>query len=108
MPTDRPILVVKRLEDRDQMPKFAEIRENYFDKIGTAPDGPLLELGCGTGAVLPCDRVMGAKWLEILKRLHHSGRVGVLRDPTTPGGAGQMGASGHIVVRSRIETDGWT
>jgi ABC-type uncharacterized transport system substrate-binding protein len=36
---------------------------------------------------------MGAKWLEILKQIApHVARVGVLRDPTTPGGAGQMGA----------------
>jgi hypothetical protein len=66
---DRQAMVVKRLQDRDQMPKFAEIRENYFDKIGLPPTGRILELGCGTGAVLPCDRVMGAKWLEILKRI---------------------------------------
>jgi len=31
---DKQAMLVKRLEDRAQMPKFAEIREDYFDKIG--------------------------------------------------------------------------
>ena len=36
---------------------------------------------------------MGAKWLEILKQIApHVTRVGIPRDPTTPGGSGQMGA----------------
>jgi SAM-dependent methyltransferase len=33
------------------MPKFAAIRENYFDKIGLPITGRIHELGCGTGAV---------------------------------------------------------
>jgi 2-polyprenyl-3-methyl-5-hydroxy-6-metoxy-1,4-benzoquinol methylase len=48
---DKRALVVKRLEDRAQMPKFAVIRENYFDKIGLPITGRIHELGCGTGAV---------------------------------------------------------
>jgi hypothetical protein len=48
---DKQAMVVKRLEDRAQMPKFAEIRENYFDKIGLPLTGRILELGCGTGPV---------------------------------------------------------
>jgi 2-polyprenyl-3-methyl-5-hydroxy-6-metoxy-1,4-benzoquinol methylase len=48
---DKQALVVKRLEDRAQMPKFAAIRENYFDKIGLPVTGRIHELGCGTGAV---------------------------------------------------------
>jgi ABC-type uncharacterized transport system substrate-binding protein len=36
---------------------------------------------------------MGAKWLEILKQIApRVVRVGVLRDPQTPGGSGQLGA----------------
>src|SRR5262245_61813835 len=36
---------------------------------------------------------MGAKWLEILKQIApRVARVGVLRDPQTPGGSGQLGA----------------
>jgi putative ABC transport system substrate-binding protein len=36
---------------------------------------------------------MGAKWLEILKQIAPGVvRVGVLRDPATPGGSGQLGA----------------
>ena len=48
---DKQAMVVKRLEDRAQMPKFAAIRENYFDKIGLPISGRIHELGCGTGAV---------------------------------------------------------
>ncbi len=48
---DKQAILVKRLEDRAQMPKFAEIRENYFNKIGVPVTGRILELGCGTGAV---------------------------------------------------------
>jgi 2-polyprenyl-3-methyl-5-hydroxy-6-metoxy-1,4-benzoquinol methylase len=48
---DKQAMVVKRLEDRAQMPKFAVIRENYFDKIGLPITGRIHELGCGTGAV---------------------------------------------------------
>jgi ubiquinone/menaquinone biosynthesis C-methylase UbiE len=33
------------------MPKFAVMRENYFDKIGLPITGRIHELGCGTGAV---------------------------------------------------------
>jgi putative ABC transport system substrate-binding protein len=31
---DKQAMAIKRLEDRARMPKFAAIRENYFDKIG--------------------------------------------------------------------------
>jgi SAM-dependent methyltransferase len=48
---EKQAMLVKRLEDRAQMPKFATIRENYFDKIGLPVTGRILELGCGTGAV---------------------------------------------------------
>jgi len=49
--SDRQSMVAKRLEDCAQMPRFAEIRENYFDKIGLPSKGSIHELGCGTGAV---------------------------------------------------------
>ena len=48
---DKQAMLVKRLEDRAQMPKFAEIREKYLDKIGLPLSGQILELGCGTGTV---------------------------------------------------------
>ena len=48
---DKQAMVVRRLEDRAQMPRFAEIRENYFSKIGLPLAGRILEVGCGTGAV---------------------------------------------------------
>ena len=49
--SDKQSMVAKRLEDCAQMPQFAEIRENYFDKIGLPSQGSIHELGCGTGAV---------------------------------------------------------
>jgi len=48
---DKQAMVAKRLEDRAQMPKFAAIRESYFDKIGLPITARIHELGCGTGAV---------------------------------------------------------
>jgi 2-polyprenyl-3-methyl-5-hydroxy-6-metoxy-1,4-benzoquinol methylase len=48
---DKQAMVVKRLEDRAQMPKFAAMRESYLDKIGLPLTGRIHELGCGTGAV---------------------------------------------------------
>src|SRR5215475_1963406 len=48
---DKQAMLVKRLEDRAQMPKFVAIRENYFDNIGMPVTGRILELGCGTGTV---------------------------------------------------------
>jgi 2-polyprenyl-3-methyl-5-hydroxy-6-metoxy-1,4-benzoquinol methylase len=46
---DKQAMLAKRLEGRAQMPKFVEIRESYFDKIGLPVTGRVL--GCGTGAV---------------------------------------------------------
>ena len=51
MDADKQAMVVKRLEDRAQMARFAAIRENYFDKIGLPLKGRIHELGCGTGAI---------------------------------------------------------
>jgi len=51
MDADKQAMVVKRLEDRAQMARFAAIRENYFDKIGFPLEGRIHELGCGTGAI---------------------------------------------------------
>src|SRR6266571_2413723 len=48
---DKQAMVVKRLEDRAQMPKFAAMRESYLDEIGLPLTGRIHELGCGTGAV---------------------------------------------------------
>ena len=49
--SDKQSMVAKRLEDCAQMPQFAEIRKNYFDKVGLPSEGSIHELGCGTGAV---------------------------------------------------------
>jgi hypothetical protein len=54
---DKQAMVVKRLEDRAQMSKFAEIRETYFNKIGLPLTGRILELGCGTGTTHNMQRI---------------------------------------------------
>ena len=47
---------------------------------------------------------MGAKWLEILKQIApRVVRVGVLRDPQTPGGSGQLGAIQAATSSFRVE-----
>jgi 2-polyprenyl-3-methyl-5-hydroxy-6-metoxy-1,4-benzoquinol methylase len=48
---DKQAMVVKRLEDRAQMPQFVAMRENYLNKIGLPLTGRIHELGCGTGVV---------------------------------------------------------
>ena len=49
---------------------------------------------------------MGAKWLEILKQIApHVVRVGVLRDPQTPGGSGQLGAIQAATSSFRVELE---
>jgi putative ABC transport system substrate-binding protein len=47
---------------------------------------------------------IGAKWLEILKQIAPGvTRVGVLRDPGTPGGSGQLGAIQAATSSFRVE-----
>ena len=48
---DKRDMVITRLEGRAQMPKFAAIRNRYFDAVGLPLAGSIHELGCGTGAV---------------------------------------------------------
>jgi putative ABC transport system substrate-binding protein len=50
------------------------------------------------------DYAFGAKWLELLKEIApHTARVGVLRDPTTSGAAGQLGAIQGVASSLRVE-----
>jgi len=50
------------------------------------------------------DYAFGAKWLEILKEIApRVSRVGVLRDPTTSGAAGQLGAIQGAATTMRVE-----
>ena len=50
------------------------------------------------------DYGFGAKWLELLKEIApHVSRVGVLRDPTTSGAAGQLGAIQGAASLLRVE-----
>jgi ABC-type uncharacterized transport system substrate-binding protein len=68
---------------------FAQV----VDPVGSGFVNSLAHPGGNLTGFVSLDFGMGAKWLEILKQIApHVTRVGVLRDPTTPGGAGQMGA----------------
>src|SRR5262249_29833802 len=50
------------------------------------------------------DYAFGAKWLELLKEIApRVSRVGVLRDPTTSGAAGQLGAVQGAASLLRVE-----
>jgi ABC-type uncharacterized transport system substrate-binding protein len=50
------------------------------------------------------DYAFGAKWLELIKEIApRVARVGVLRDPTTSGAAGQMGAIQGVAPSLRVE-----
>jgi putative ABC transport system substrate-binding protein len=68
---------------------FAQV----VDPVSSGLVDSLAHPGGTTTGFVSLDFGMGAKWLEILKQIApHVTRVGVLRDPTTPGGMGQMGA----------------
>jgi putative ABC transport system substrate-binding protein len=68
---------------------FAQV----VDPVSSGLVDSLAQPGGTTTGFVSLDFGMGAKWLEILKQIApHVTRVGVLRDPTTPGGMGQMGA----------------
>jgi putative ABC transport system substrate-binding protein len=63
------------------------------DPVSSGLVNSLAHPGGNITGFVSLDFGMGAKWLEILKQIApHVTRVGVLRDPTTPGGMGQMGA----------------
>ena len=68
---------------------FAQV----VDPVSSGLVNSLAHPGGNITGFVSLDFGMGAKWLEILKQIApHVTRVGVLRDPTTPGGMGQMGA----------------
>ena len=68
---------------------FAQV----VDPVSSGFVNSLARPGGNVTGFVSLDFAMGAKWLEILKQIApHVTRVGVLRDPTTPGGSGQMGA----------------
>ena len=63
---DKQAMVVKRLEDRAQMPKFVAIRENYFDKIGCRSAGAFMSLVAvpvRCAVRLHHDRDFSGRWL---------------------------------------------
>lgn len=60
-------LIAERLETRAENALFAQVRENYFARVGLPPGGRVHELGCGTGVVcralarhLPDARISGS------------------------------------------------
>jgi putative ABC transport system substrate-binding protein len=68
---------------------FAQV----LDPVSSGLVDSLAHPGGNITGFVSLDFGMGAKWLEILSQIApHVTRVGVLRDPTTPGGSGQMGA----------------
>src|SRR5262249_41705149 len=44
--------LIARLEFRGQDPTFTRMRDAYLAQLAWPPGAPILELGCGTGAVL--------------------------------------------------------
>jgi len=68
---------------------FAQV----VDPVNSGFVDSLAHPGGNITGFLSVDFGMGAKWLEILKQIApRVVRVGVLRDPQTPGGSGQLGA----------------
>ena len=68
---------------------FAQV----VDPVNSGFVDSLARPGGNITGFLSLDFGMGAKWLEILKQIApRVVRVGVLRDPQTPGGSGQLGA----------------
>ncbi|MEX0347568.1 MAG: methyltransferase domain-containing protein [Rhizobiaceae bacterium] len=51
MEADKQSMIAQRLENRAEMPKFAAVRDAYFEVIDLPSASHVLELGCGTGAV---------------------------------------------------------
>ena len=48
---DKQSMIADRLEARASMPRFAAVRDAYFEQIDLPGAKRVLELGCGTGAV---------------------------------------------------------
>ena len=68
---------------------FAQV----VDPVSSGFVDSLAHPGGNITGFISLDFGMGAKWLEILKQIApRVTRVGVLRDPTTPAGMGQLGA----------------
>ena len=78
---------------RQQTTTIPIIFAQVVDPVSSGLVDSLAHPGGNITGFVSLDFGMGAKWLEILKQIApRVTRVGVLRDPTTPGGAGQMGA----------------
>ena len=79
---------------------FAQV----VDPVSSGFVDSLAHPGGNITGFLSVDFGMGAKWLEILKQIApRVVRVGVLRDPQTPGGSGQLGAIQAATSSFRVE-----
>jgi putative ABC transport system substrate-binding protein len=79
---------------------FAQV----VDPVGAGFVENLARPGGNITGFVSLDYAFGAKWLEMLKEIApHVTRVGVLRDPTTSGAAGQLGAIQGAATMLRAE-----
>ena len=79
---------------------FAQV----VDPIGAGFVESLARPGGNITGFVSLDYAFGAKWLQLLKEIAPGvSRVGVLRDPTTPGAAGQLGAIQGAASSLRVE-----
>jgi putative tryptophan/tyrosine transport system substrate-binding protein len=79
---------------------FAQV----VDPVNSGFVDSLARPGGNITGFLSLDFGIGAKWLEILKQIApRVVRVGVLRDPQTPGGSGQLGAIQAATSSFRVE-----
>ena len=79
---------------------FAQV----VDPVNSGFVDSLARPGGNISGFVSMDFAIGAKWLEILKLIAPGvARVGVLRDPGTPGGSGQLGAIQAATLSFRVE-----
>lgn len=84
-----PVVIALQRQTKTIPIVFAQV----VDPVSSGIVNSLAHPGGNITGFVSLDFGMGAKWIEILKQIApHVTQVGVLRDPTTPGGMGQMGA----------------
>ena len=74
------------------------------DPVGAGFVESLARPGGNITGFVSLDYAFGAKWLQLLKEIApHVSRIGVLRDPTTSGAAGQFGAIEGAALPLHVE-----